>query len=671
MINYNELNLDELISYNEADSLTELVEKAAQKKIYGIVAERQVDQLEEILKIKANKKEIIRIEKMAEAIRVMARLGYVSGSLVGIITNLIKVSEVLMDEQYNKQFLKDNGFVDMLKLRKVFPKAGLNPKTQGYTRIFSEENLKIFAVETVSGRCLRLIKVTKEDISIFVKQIEEATQLTAEDLVAIGEDLEQIGRIMQELEIDSAKDASVKEGMEEITTFMSAYTCKLSSNKVVLSNNFADVVENKKNGSKEEVEFNYEIVDYLPLSKAYEYAEDNYNKFLVENPDATEDEKKTAKFEFIDEAISISYIDDSAMELKAYMVKQQGVFLNKLVNMYENNSNMDIFKEYETLDLDIEQEIVDKIKHMVIVACEMINSFFADNNFMKINIDERAAKLRNAIYTYGASLGVDPEDTFEIAIHAGWYKLNKAGKVYPVTSEFKYRYAAIAAMFTKELKWVINEDAMYQTLDVEVPEGFAAPIGTAFRVEDGCAEIVLEDGTEDYLFCNYDGIIILQMVEGAPRFVKYVDIHEYEEVEFVMFDKVCDLTQKANVFLYNNTTPELKAKAVTSIVLKDTEGLNATDLKLAETANAEKLKKSYSDWTNAMKLSINRKTQFSVHGVKLNEKDKDTYLCLVRREDGAARMMGKLGHDVKTKLLNQYDSMDTIVTCKGAICFLG
>lgn len=72
-----------------------------------------------------------------------------------------------------------------------------------------------------------------------------------------------------------------------------------------------------------------------------------------------------------------------------------------------------------------------------------------------------------------------------------------------------------------------------------------------------------------------------------------------------------------------------------------------------------------------MNLSINRKTQFSVHGVKLNEKDEDIYLSLVRRQDGAARMMGRLGHDVKTKLLNQYDAMETMVTSKGAICFLG
>ena len=671
MINTNEINLNELLDNQQSKNLAEMTEKAAEKKIYSIIIERQVDQLEEILKIKASKKEKIKIENMAEAIRIMARLGYVSGSMVGIITNLIKVSEVLMDETYNKQFLKENGLVDMLKLRKVFPKAGLFPKTKGYAPIFTEGNSNVFAVETVQGRRLRLLKVTKQDIAIFVKQIEEAMDLTDEDLVAIGRDLEQIGRIMQELEIDSAKDATVKEGMKEITTFMSAYTCTLSSNKVVVTNNFSDVVENKKNGSKEEVQFSYEIADYLPLSKAYEYAEKQYNEYLAENPDASDDDKKAAKREFVNDAIDSSYIDDAAMELKAYKVKQQGVFLNKLVDMYENHSNMDIFKDYQVLDLDVEQTIVDKIKHMVIVACEMINSFFADNNYMKINIEERAAKLRNAIYTYGASLGVDPEDTFEIAIHAGWYKLNKAGKVYPVTSDFKYRYAAIAAMFTKELKWVINEDAMYQTLEVEVPEGFAAPIGTAFKVEDGCAEVVLEDGTEDYLFCDYDGIIILQMVEGAPRFVKYVDIHAYEEVEFVMFDKVCDLTQKSNVFLYNNTTDELKAKAVTSIVLKDTEGLTGKDLKLAETANGEKLKKCYSDWANAMNLSINRKTQFSVHGVKLNEKDEDIYLSLVRRQDGAARMMGRLGHDVKTKLLNQYDAMETMVTSKGAICFLG
>ena len=101
MINTNEINLNELLDNQQSKNLAEMIEKAAEKKIYSIIIERQVDQLEEILKIKASKKEKIRIENMAEAIRIMARLGYVSGSMVGIITNLIKVSEVLMDETSN------------------------------------------------------------------------------------------------------------------------------------------------------------------------------------------------------------------------------------------------------------------------------------------------------------------------------------------------------------------------------------------------------------------------------------------------------------------------------------------------------------------------------------------------------------------------------------------
>ena len=668
MIKFNELNLGQILEGNNgSNNLAAMVEQSTQKEIYRIIVERQVDKLEEILKIKAKKKEKIKIENMAEAIKVMARLGYVSGSMVGIITNLIKISEVLMDEEYNKQFLKSCGAVDVLKLRKVFPTACTRPTTEGYARIFTKENNKVFNVETRQGRALRLTKVTKGDIAIFVNQIEEAMNLTVEDLVAIGKDLEEIGRIMQELEIDSAKDATVKEGMREITTFMSAYTCKLASNKVVVLNNFADVVKNKKDGLKEEVEFKYEIAAYEPLSKAYETAEKNYNKFLANNPEATEKERAEAKAEFVQDAVDESYIEDASMELKGYMVAQQREFLTKLTNMYLNDSNMDIFKEYQVLDIEVEQDKIDKIKHMVIVACDMINDCFANSKHVKVKIDELAAKLRNAIYTYGAALNVDPEDTFEIAIHAGWYKLNKNGKVYPVSSDFKYRYAAIAAMFTKELKWVINEDAMYQTLDVEVPEGFVAPIGQAFKVEDGCVEVVLEDGTDDYLFCDYEGIIILQLVDGTPKFVKYVDIHEYEEVEFVMFDTVCDLTKDTNVFAYGTATDAQKAQAAATIKLKDTNGLTGGDLTLAETVNANIIKEAYGKWSKAMQLTINRKAQFALHGVEVN---KATYLCL-RNDKGAARMMGRLAHHVKTRPMNQYDDMNTVVTTRGAICLLG
>lgn len=76
MINTNEINLNELLDNQQSKNLAEMTEKAAEKKIYSIIIERQVDQLEEILKIKASKKEKIRIENMAEAIRIMARLGW-------------------------------------------------------------------------------------------------------------------------------------------------------------------------------------------------------------------------------------------------------------------------------------------------------------------------------------------------------------------------------------------------------------------------------------------------------------------------------------------------------------------------------------------------------------------------------------------------------------------
>ena len=75
----------------------------------------------------------------------------------------------------------------------------------------------LFQARYVDGRVMELVKATKNDIKVFDERISNAGTLYQEDLCKIGRDLEKIGRLMQELEIDSAKKPTVKEGMKEIS----------------------------------------------------------------------------------------------------------------------------------------------------------------------------------------------------------------------------------------------------------------------------------------------------------------------------------------------------------------------------------------------------------------------------------------------------------------------
>lgn len=635
---------------------------------------RDIETYSKVLDLKANKEAIVELNNPSSIVMALARLGYVAGSMVGIITNLVEVSGVLMDNEYNVQFIKENGTADLIKLRKVFPTVGTKGNGEGYEAIFAESNNNIFLVENLQGRQMRLVKALKSDIAIFVEKLETTKVFVQEDLVRIGQDLEKIGRVMQELEIDSAKDATVKEGMKEITEFMSAYTCKLVSKKLNVSHNFAEIAANKKADAKhkKDVKFEYAIDDYLPLDNAYDEAKKQFELFVEANPNATHDELVKAKTDAINKAMKDSLIKDSATELKEYMVQQQYHFMNQLITRYEV-SNMNLFKEFLTLNINKDVNIIRYVKKMVIIACEMIHNHFKYAKHMPMaKVDELAVKLRNAIYTLGESKGLTPEETFRIACNAGWFKISMhegEEKFIPLNN---YRYTAIAAMFTNELKWHFNADAMYSTIEVEIPDGYEIAPGTPFYMENGEYEVELEDGSSDFIFCteedDYTGIVIAKVINGEAVFVKYVNEYKYEPVEFIMFDEVCDLTQAANVYDAQNATDEQISNAVTIITETNTNGMDAEEKELAEKADAIKLKESFNLWANAIELSVSKKDEYSLHTIKVGGK---LHLNLRRDSDAASRMLGRVSHVVKINKMHEYNTIDTIVCAKGAIAILG
>lgn len=658
----------------KSEVASKLRKEMSDNMIQEVLVARDKDNYDIVQQLKTNKGTEIELKNPGTVIRALARLGYVAGSMVGIITNLVEVSGVLMDNEYNKQFLKEDGTVDLIKLRKVFPAVGTEGNGEGYAAIFMEANGNILLVENKQGRQMRLVKALKSDITIFVEQLKMSSKLTQEDLVRIGQDLEKIGRVMQELEIDSAKDATVKEGMKEITEFMSAYTCKLASKKLTISNNFADVVANKKADTKhkKDVKFTYAIEEYLPLDKAYDEAKKQFELFVAANPNATQEDLIKAKKDAINDAMKESLIEDAATELKGYMVQQQANFMGQLVEMYEL-SNMKLFEEFLALNIDKDIKAIHKVKKMVIVACEMIHNHFRYAKYIPMTkVDELAVKLRNAIYTLGESEGLTPEETFKIACNAGWFKITEYKGEENFSMVNNYRYTAISAMFANELKWHFNADAMYSTIEVEIPDNFAIAIGTPFYMENGECEVELEDGSTDFMFCteedNYTGIVIAKIINDEAVFVKYENEYEYEQVEFLMFDNVCDLTQDANTYKADTVTKEAVINSVTTMTETNTYGMDAEKKELEEKADAVRLQKSFGLWSNAIELSVSKKDKYTLRTVKINDK---LHLNLRRESDTASRMLGRVSHAVKTNKMHEYNTIDTIVCAKGAIAILG
>lgn len=662
------------------DNLT--TRKSEQLEAMNVMTDAQIQEIIEtringtyqnIVDLKADKEHVINLTDAKNVIRTLARLGYVAGSKVGIITNLVEVSGVLMDMDYNKQFLKENSNeVDMLKLSKVFKCLKTKEAYQvGYNEMFIEVGTNVFVAEYVDGRTITLVKATKADVQRFVDQLSSVSKLTQEDLVKIGRDLEKIGRVMQELEIDSAKNPTVKEGMLDITEFMNAYNCTLAAKKTTISHNFDEIVAIKKaNGKLDTVEFEYAVDEYLSLDKVYEVSKAEYQEYLANNPQDTEEEKAKKKYSILMNNLKDSYIEDAAMELKMRMVHQQKHDLAQLVEMYKK-SNMSLFDEFKAVNIkDAEEADIIELRDFAVKCCEMIHNHYKyKKHFPMTKIEDLTATLRNAIYSLGDSLGFKQEETFRIGCMAGWFKLSSYRGQDKVVVSPNYRFAAISGLFETELKWHFNADAMYSTLEVELPDNYAIAPGTPVYMEDGASE-VLVDGETDFIICteeDYTGMAVAKVIDGVPMFVKFENPYAYESIEFIMFDKICDIFAKENTFRATDSV-EVKALATKLVEESNTYGKDEAEKNLLETKDAEKFKELFTKWANYVQLGVADK---ETKGLFVNKINNDLYISIRNRANGVSKMLGRLSTTgVKSLGIAEYNTMDTIVCAAGAIAIL-
>jgi hypothetical protein len=655
------------------------------EKVKQIVEEQIDGSFGDVVTLKKDKNRVIDLSNPSNIVRTLSRIGYVAGSLVGIITNLVEVSAVLMSNKYNKQFLCKNAQgqhttrVNMFLLSKVFTCLGTgNGSEEGYEEIFVNSDMKdvenkIFRAIYIDGRTMELVKATKQDISRFVEQLSNAAVLYQEDLVKIGRDLEKIGRLMQELEIDSAKKPDIKENMKEITEFMNGFGCKLASKKVRLVNNFEDIVFAFKFGKNaKEMKFEYGFEDYISLEEvpalvAKEHA------IIDANTDLTDEEKARKKWRVQKEILNNSVIIDPAFDLKKEMVAQTKADVEVLSNCYVN-SDMDLFKRYtyEVAEVKDKEAASKEVLRFAILATDMMNSHFAYKGFVTMTkLDEVAKTLRNAIYSLGEKHGLTADQTFRIAVSAGWKRIygNKVEGC-----NFKYR--AIESLFATELKWDINPQQMASSVELELPEGYGIVIDRALKFVDGVCEVELDNGETGFITCaseeDYTGLVIAEVVNGVPVFNKYEDRYLFERIEFMSFDKIADLYAAENTF---KSKEQVIPACTTTVVEPSTKGLSESDKEKAKTAFSNKFQGIVKGFTNFMQKAMSE-PEFSLATFKINETgNKDnplfrTYLTIKRVGTENGKALGRLGSLVKKEEFAKYQSIDTIICPAGALVIL-
>lgn len=648
------------------------------EQVQSIIDNKIVESYEDITAIKTQKQMVINLSNPANVVRTLGRIGYVSGSMVGIITKLVEVSTVLMDMEYNKQFLKKDAQgnyineVDMFLFSKVFLGAKVKGSVQGYKEIFANTDVetKIFFAKYEDGRMIELTKATKKDINTFVSQILNAATLTKEDLVRIGRDLEKIGRLMQEIEIDSAKNPAIKEDMKEITEFMNAFACKLASSKVGIKNNFDKIVnalKYGKEGAVHDVEFKYELEDFIAISEIPEIIA-QFEATVDKDTTLTPEQKDKKKEAYRDFMLKKSVIKDGAFKLKQEMVEQQLHDLNQLVEMYKN-SDMRIFNEFMTVNIPGKEQAVANVTWLAVFACSIINSHFAYKDFMSMNkLEEVAATLRNAIYSYGKKVGLTERETFRVAVSAGWRKIDRG----QISMNKNFRYKAIEAMFTTELKWHFNASAMYSSVEVEIPAGYGVEINVPLQMANGAYEVTLENGETDYITClsepDYTGLVIPQVIDGVPKFIKYENPFAYTYIEFLTFDELNDIKRVESKY-FGADAVEVKENAFVAAKETDTRKLTEEKAEEAKANDAKRFSKLINDWSDLIQISVANKAVYKLTG-RNSIKNGRTYISLNNKQSNAFKGLGRLLVANKDRDLTEYNKMDIIACPAGAITVL-
>lgn len=667
--------------------------------------------------LKANAAIEVSLKAADSVTSALGRIGYVAGSQVGLITNVFAVASVLIDETYNQQFCyPGTDIVSMELLKKVFLTVNTQPQAgkDTYNSIFTEEgdNANIILVENKQGRQLRLARALKHDINDFADELSFLSSLKKADLVKIGRDLEKIGRVMQELEIDSAKKPTIKDGILELTKFMNTFGCSLASNymgrerhkkAIRIEDNFATIIAEKKSKEgKVTTKFSYKFDEFDKLenaldkankafedfSKAY-YADiekrvpqEEMEAYMNIHADEINTDLNKKKKEIFRNEINGCYIEDGASVLKKAIAAEQETILNKLVDMY-SLSNMNLFNQFKSAykvkvnELNaslpegekITNNVIDTIKYMAIKSVHMIYEYFAlKGDVATLGVDELASNLRSAMYRYGADYGLTPEATFLIAAAAGWLRVNNSdfNNAEKFVEKPSYSYKALALMFTNEFKFYFNPEAMNRPVDVILPLGCELEIGAYMFFEDGQAELDLVDGGTGYATLkkdNFTGYVRADVTEdGDVEFIKIFDAYEYnDEIEFLLLDSIVDMSTNDFVF-------DVDAQDVEASFMKSTKKLERRDANPDKNieSNYEQISETFTKFNKYMKLGLDE-------NLPLSFRVKDKNLFLKNSESGRIIMLGRfIGIQSRENgvAMNDYNDIISFPSTRGALLIL-
>lgn len=512
------------------------------------------------------------IEDMSRA---FAMASFAIENKVGITTVSINLIESMAN--MSKQFLNKNGRVSIPKVKKVFKTFAKNRVIKGKrygASIFQPLYNMVYTTDRYD-RVLKMYHVSIKEIKEFVDRIEtiDPELLTIEDIKQIALDFDPIGRAMQELSIDATKDKDkdlgfniddiVNPGTKTLGQLIKKGDKKRPEGQKAIVNNVFDVLSALAKGEKTVPKYFMELnTRRKPLAEANEDNQEELNN--------------------------------------AYVVDFAGVNSLAIRDGYNEQMNT-VFKYLESCDYKKYSAIKDNwinrandekavysVFSAVFYGLKHIDFLYdCKKAGEKINgaaVKEKAAKIRNILYSYGAKYGFTPQQVLGIAISCVFVWKVENGKVYE-SNEKLFSFRSLYTVFGREF--------IFNYLGSEFKNFVLNLKYTNRDLRDG-DEIEFVNGV------SLEGDIqVKEHFSGKAKvttdreIVPIIDVFAYEEVDGEILlvsnlfepNKICGSIPKINRLKNTYSNDEGKEETISSVLEINSYVNNAKKTKIMESNN--------------------------------------------------------------------------------------
>ena len=370
----------------------------------------------------------IKLEEITNQLRLNAVIAYVCGSSVGINTKGIELAKTITCAE------------DLLKIFKPCTKKNNGSEVRyitedGQSPVF-QEGVNVTVATTEMGVTNHLFKVSYHEQARFIDILSQLdlAAITEEDIKMIVRDLDIIGRAMQEIAIDSAKDKSKAENWKSINELVNV-TVKMLVGAGV-SDNFNEIRNAKRSkdmgnvlGDVEAYTMKFDAV--LPKEA---YTKEEFAALsLEEQRQAEESELVCGLLGLARKAI----LDGTNEEI------------NKLVKAYYNNTNADRYGNYVQFG---------SVNRQLTVFMNKVYEVMSHANLLDRRIaDEAIPQLRCAVYNEVANNELlktpyGKGGMIKHAIAAGMLHLSekKDGTVEESYVKESFKFSVVSRLFKEE-----------------------------------------------------------------------------------------------------------------------------------------------------------------------------------------------------------------------------